>query len=170
MRDPDEGARTDRPTRIATVATLLLLAFAPSAPAGVRDDRPNLVGGEMGGRGLVLTANYERYITDQFGIGGGIMAIGGSDGLLTIAPVYASALFGNINSLYLAAGGTHVTGTGNSFNSSWLIHGSIGYQYQSTGGLFVRPFFSIISSTGKDSEDRPRFLMVLPGLTIGMSF
>jgi hypothetical protein len=160
----------NRATPIAAVATLLLLALAPSAHAGVRDDRPNIVGGELGGRGLVLTANYERYITNQFGIGGGIMAINGSDGLLTIAPVYVSVLIGNINSLYVAAGGTHVTGTGSSFNSSWLIHGSIGYQHQSTGGIFVRPFFSIISSTGKDREDIPRFFILLPGLTIGGSF
>ena len=160
----------NRATRIATLATLLLLALAPPASSGVRDDRPNVVGAELGGRGLVLTANYERYITNQFGIGGGFMAIGGSDGLLTITPVYVSILTGNINSLYLGAGGTHVTGTGMSFNSSWLIHGEIGYQHQSPGGLFVRPFFTIISSTGKNTADIPSFLIALPGLTIGGSF
>lgn len=48
----------NRATRIATVVTLLLLALAlaPSAPAGVRDDRPNIVGGEVGGLGAPAAA------------------------------------------------------------------------------------------------------------------
>jgi hypothetical protein len=154
--------------RCAVLASVLLFAFASLATAGVRDDHPNLVGAEVLGRGIVLTLNYERFLTNHFGVGGGIMTIGGSNGLITLVPMYASVLTGDTHSLYLGAGGTLVNGTGEIFNfdTSWLLHASIGYQYQSPGGFFVRPFFSIIGSTVDDSNG----FIVWPGVTLGGSF
>src|SRR5262249_15364193 len=95
------------------LALALALAAAPIAgAAGVRGDHPNLVGGELLGRGFVLTVNYERYLNNNFGLGGGLMGFGTSDGTVGIMPLYASFLSGDAHSLYLAAGGALLGGGG----------------------------------------------------------
>ncbi len=154
---------------ILVAAAVSLFALPSVAASGVRDERPNLIGGELGGRGLLFTLNYERFITNHFGLGVGVMAIKVSDGGVTIIPVYASFVSGNTHSPYLSVGTTMLSGGGDiqDWESTWLIHVSAGYQYQSSGGFFVRPFFTYMRPTEQGSGDG---FLVWPGLTIGGSF
>src|SRR5262249_3096161 len=86
----------------------MLLLRASTAWAGGREDKPNLVGGEILGRGILVTLNYERFLTNAVGLGAGVMAVasGGETGV--IAPFYLSLLTGDENSLYTSAGVTYV--------------------------------------------------------------
>jgi hypothetical protein len=155
-------------------ATLLLMAAATLlAPLialadGVREKHPNLVGGELMGRGFALTLNYERFLTNNFGLGGGVMAIGTSDGLVGIAPLYASFLTGDNHSLYLSAGGAFLGGGGSiqDYESTWIMQGSVGYQYHSDSGFFVRPLFTFNQATSGSGGG----FLIWPGVTIGGSF
>lgn len=159
-----------RSTRTAMVLLLASTLFAPVsiATAGVRDDHPNLIGGELAGRGFLLTFNYERFLTNHFGLGGGIMAVGTGEGVVAILPLYASYVPGDVHSVYLAAGGALVGGGGSyhDYESTWVMQGSIGYQFQSPGGFFVRPFFTLNQATSGSGGGH----LVWPGLTIGGSF
>ena len=149
---------------VLLVAGALLVAPSPSS-AQVREEHPNLIGGEVGGRGVVLTANYERFFTNNFGLGAGLMAIGASDGFVGVLPLYASITLGDVHSLYLGAGTTYVFGDGSiddDFESELLATLSLGYQFQSYGGLFVRPLFTVFFN----DDD----FIVWPGITIGGSF
>jgi hypothetical protein len=164
----------DIPPRSAPrTAVLLALAFILFAPltvsaGGVREDHPNLVGGELGGRGFVLTLNYERFLNNHFGLGGGVMAIGGSGGMVGIMPLYASFLTGNTHSLYLSAGGAFLGGGGaiQDYESTWVMQGSVGYHFQSPAGFFVRPFFTYNQATSGSGGNS----LIWPGITIGGSF
>ena len=71
---PDPPPR--RATRGAFLLGLALVLVAPVtvSAAGVREEHPNLVGGELLGRGFALTLNYERFLNNHFGLGGGVMA------------------------------------------------------------------------------------------------
>lgn len=150
-------------------AVVSLFALPPVTKAGVRDDRPNLIGGELGGRGVLFSLNYERYFTNDFGLGAGLMAVKTSGGGITVVPLYASFVPGNTHSPYLSAGATLISGGGDlqDWESTWLLSLSAGYQYQSSGGFFVRPFFSYLRAMEQGSGDP---YIVWPGLTIGGSF
>jgi hypothetical protein len=154
---------------VQAMAALLVLALllAPSARAGIRDEKPNLIGGELLGRGLLLTLNYERFVSNQFGFGAGLMAIGGSGGMVAIVPLYLSALTGDQHSLYTSGGITILSGGGSveDFESEIVFQVSLGYHYHSRGGFFVRPLFAYMAPT-----DDPGDFIVWPGLTIGGSF
>jgi hypothetical protein len=154
--------------RIAALAAFLILMSAPLAHAGVRDDHPNLIGGELMGRGFILTLNYERFLSNQVGLGAGIMAIGTGSEQAMIMPLYVSFVTGDVHSLYLAAGGA-LLGAGGSFRdyeSTWIMQGSLGYQFQSPGGFFVRPLFTI----NKATQGSGGGTLVWPGITLGGSF
>lgn len=151
------------------VLTLSLLAPWAATAAGVREDNPNLVGGELMGRGFVLTLNYERYLSNHFGLGGGVMAIGTGQGAVGIMPLYVSYLPGDVHSIYLAAGGALVGGGSgdlHDYESTWVMQGTVGYQFQSRSGFFIRPIFTFNQSTLGSGGD----FLVWPGLTIGGSF
>ena len=146
------------------LAGAMVLAAAPSS-AQVREQRPNLVGGELLGRGILLTANYERFFTNQLGIGAGFMGIGASDGFVGIVPLYGSLTLGDIHAFYLAAGTSILFGDGSiddDFTSEAVATLSFGYQYQSYGGFFVRPLFTFLFN---DND-----FLLWPGITIGGSF
>lgn len=155
---------------VLIAAILSSIALPPMAMANVRDERPNLIGGELGGRGVLFTLNYERFFSNDFGLGAGLMAIKTSGGGATIVPLYASFVPGNTHSPYLSAGATLISGGGdvNDWESTWLVTVSAGYQYQSSGGFFVRPFFSYVRAMEHLESDDP--YIVWPGLTIGGSF
>jgi len=151
-------------------AVLVSTIMLPSAgTAGVRDERPNLIGGELGGRGLLFTLNYERYISNEVGLGAGLMAIRTSGEGITIIPLYASFTPGNTHSPYLSLGATLLAGGGDleDWESTWVMSFSVGYQYHSAGGFFVRPFFTYLSPTEAGAGDE---FLIWPGLTIGGSF
>jgi len=154
--------------RIMVFATCLCMAGLPGiSSAGVRDDKPNLIGGEILGRGIIVTLNYERFVTNNFGLGGGFMAIGGSGGAVAVVPLYLSVVPGDIHSVYLSAGATlGVDAASSSIESQWVITTAVGYQYHSPNGFFVRPLFTLLVPAGGDSSD----FLIWPGLTIGGSF
>jgi len=150
-------------------AVVSSFAFPQAATSGVRDERQNLIGGELGGRGLLLTLNYERFVSNEVGLGFGVMAVKTSGEGIVMLPLYVSFLPGDAHSPYLSAGATLLGGTGDfqNWEDTWLVHLSFGYQYQSSGGFFVRPFFSYVRPTEQGAGDE---YLVWPGLTIGGSF
>ena len=154
---------------LAVVVVLGILSGPGLATAGIRDEKPNLIGGELLGRGLAITLNYERFLTNHLGFGGGLMSIGGSGGSVTVLPLYASLVPGDVHSLYLSAGATFVGGGGSfqDYESTWLLNGALGYQFQSRGGFFVRPLFTYMVPTDRGTGDE---FLIWPGMTIGGSF
>jgi len=150
--------------RIACLLALMILSPRIVSAAGVREVHPNLVGSEVLGRGFALTGNYERFLTNHFGLGVGFMMAGSSSDAIAVLPVYASYLSGDTHSLYLGAGAMLFTGSGGS-ESTWIPQASFGYHFQSPSGFFVRPFFTInIDRSGSGSH------FIWPGVTIGGSF
>jgi hypothetical protein len=83
--------------------------------------------------------------------------------------LYASFAPGNTHSPYLSVGATLLAGGGDfqDWESTWLVTASAGYQYQSRGGFFVRPFFALLSPISEQGGDA---YLIWPGLTIGGSF
>ena len=151
-------------TAVLLLAGALMLG-APNASAQVREQKPNLVGGELLGRGGLLTANYERFFNNKFGIGAGFMGVGASGGFVGIIPLYGSLTLGDEHALYLAGGTSIVFGDGtidDDFHSEALITASFGYQFQSYGGFFVRLLFTFFFN----DDD----FLFWPGITIGGSF
>jgi hypothetical protein len=165
---PDTPPR--RATRGAFLLGLALMLVAPVtvSAAGVREEHPNLVGGELLGRGIALTLNYERFLNNHFGLGGGVMAVSTGGGTIGIMPVYASYLTGNTHSLYLSAGGALLGGAGSiqEYESTWIMQGSVGYHFQSQGGFFIRPLFTFNQAAFGSNGG----FLVWPGITIGGSF
>ena len=154
----------------ALVAVALSLHAGPSqSTAGARDERPNLIGGELGGRGLLFTLNYERFLSNDIGLGIGLMAVKTSDGGITVIPLYASFAPGSTHSPYLSVGATMISGGGDiqDWESTLVVTASAGYQYHSRGGFFVRPFFTFLTPTESGTGDA---YLIWPGLTIGGSF
>src|SRR6185503_5022288 len=88
------------------VSAMILIASLSNVGALAQgQEQPNLFGIELLGRGLLYSANYERYVTPRIGlgVGGAYCSIDGNR--VTIVPVYASwTPVGDRHSLYLAAG------------------------------------------------------------------
>lgn len=154
---------------IIAAGVACLLAAPSVASAGIRDERPNLIGGEILGRGVAVTANYERFVTNQFGLGAGVMAFGASGGGVSIIPLYFSYVPLDAHSPYVSVGGTILAGGGdlNDWESTWLTHVTVGYQYTSAGGFFLRPFFTYLRPSQRGGGDE---YMIWPGVTVGGSF
>ena len=158
-----------------TLVTLMILVgaglgtFVPEAAADLRDDRPNLVGGEILGRGLFLTFNYERFFTSHLGAGAGLMAIGTDDGNVSVVPVYVQFLSGDRHNLYLGAGLTVFSGgeSINDYESETATTLSFGYHFQADSGFYVRPIFTFLNLTDVDSGDSG---LLWPGISLGGSF
>jgi hypothetical protein len=149
----------------AAVCLLLIFLAAPLAAQteGIRVQRPNLVGGELGGKALIYCMNYERYFVNNVGIGVGMMGFGFEDGFVGLFPLYGVLALGDIHSLYVAGGGDYAAGSANwsELESTWIGIASVGYMYQSPSGFFVRPTINLLF---KDS------FLVLPGIAFGGSF
>jgi len=156
-------------TIFALVCIICCGSLAGDAGATMREEKPNAVGGELLGRGIVLTLNYERYLTGHFGIGAGVMAVGADGGSVFILPLYASYLSGDKHNLYLSAGVT-ILGGGDElsdYETGQFGTFAIGYHFQSDSGFYVRPLFSFLDVI--DADDGGSGL-VWPGLCLGGSF
>ena len=147
----------------------LLIPLVHSSASGqeplVRDERPNLMGGELGGKAVIYNFTYERYFSHRVGVGAGFMGIGTSEGAIGLIPVYLTVTpVGNQHSLYLSVGGDIVVGSEDwdEVDSEWLTVFSVGYLYHSLNGFFVRPTMNVIF----DADD----FLVLPGVALGGSF
>jgi hypothetical protein len=160
------GGRVRRGLLVGLVGLVGLGMLLPGLPvsAQVREQAPNLVGGELLGRGVILTLNYERFLTNTFGLGAGLMGLGTSDGFVGIVPLYASIVTGDVHSFYASAGTSILFGSGalEDFESEAVGSISLGYQLHSYGGFFVRPLFTMLFNDGD--------FLVWPGITIGGSF
>ena len=153
----------------AVLMCLLVVFLAASAAngEGIREEKPTLVYGELGGKAFLYSMGVERYFTNVVGVGAGMMGFGSDEGFVGLFPIYLSLNpAGDIHSPYFSTGITIVSA------SSWdeteanvLFTGSVGYQYQSEGGFFVRPTMNILFDTDSDG-----FFVVLPGVAIGGSF
>lgn len=146
---------------------LLLVATASWAWAETGGFKANRVGAEILGRGLALTLNYERYVTANFGAGAGLMYIKVDDGSVAVVPVYASYITGGMHNLYASAGATFLGGGGSiqDYEGTTLLTAALGYEYQSPGGFFVRPLFTVLVPTEGDEDS-----IVWPGIMLGGSF
>lgn len=162
---------TDRegcvPTRWVHLAVLGgWLLCVPPAVGQVRAQRPNFIGSEILGRGLLITVNYERWLTPRAGLGAGLMAIGTSDGAAVIAPLYLGFAPGDVHSPYLAVGTTYAGGGDvHDYEDLWLLTFSAGYQFHSSGGFYVRPLFTLFLPTDGSDE-----FLIWPGISLGGSF
>jgi hypothetical protein len=152
---------------VSIVVALLLLPIVAHGE-GVREQRPNIVGGELVGRAPILTVNYERYFNNKFGIGVGVLGAANDNGFFGFLPLYVSINpVGDTKSLYLSLG-VNIIGGGENLedteSTSLIIFGA-GFQYQSPGGFMVRPgLYGLVPSS--ESDD----FLVLPGVSLGGSF
>jgi hypothetical protein len=147
-----------------TGITLVLLCTTASAQGDVvRAERKNLVGAEIGGRGLFFTFQYERFFEPKLGGGFGFFGAGGSDGWFGILPVFLSFAPLDVHTPYLSVGQTFILGDldDDDFDQN-LFFGSAGYQFHSPGGIYVRATFTLFNV-----EDGA---LLWPGVTIGGSF
>jgi hypothetical protein len=147
-------------TTRALIIAALLLTFATAAFAQHND----AAYAEIGGSGIIPTANYERRFTPNFAahIGLGIVTVStdsGDDGSAVTVPVVASYLSHPASNHHLEAGGgvLFITGekTGidaiddDSF-SDFGVTGLLGYRYQKPGRGFVfRASYTPILSDGE---------------------
>lgn len=159
-------------TRFLSLLLLGCIASGAVAADGetiVREEAKNSIGGEIMGRGLVLTLNYERWIDPHVGLGAGLMAISADGEGVIIVPLYVSYVTGNRHSLYLSAGMTSFSGGDDisDYETANVATFAVGYQYQSESGFFIRPMFSYlnVSDIGDGSSG-----LIWPGITIGGSF
>ena len=138
---------------LALLVAGTLLVPGPVAAAVPGHPHQNLLGSELLGRGII-TLNFERRLAHGLGVGGGI-GIGGD--------AYFSYVPGQVHSVYLSAGIGYLPRI--YFRpDSWHGQGTIGYQFQSPGGFFIRPMLTTFFL----NEDET--VRALPGLTIGGSF
>jgi len=142
------------------------LLCAPPALAQVRAQRHNFVGGEILGRGLLITLNYERWVTPHVGLGSGLMAVGTDEGSAVVVPLYVGLASGDVHSAYLSLGTTYAGGVdSHDYEDTWLLTLSAGYQFHASGGFYVRPLFTMFLPTdGSDS------FLIWPGISLGGSF
>jgi hypothetical protein len=154
-----------------SLCLLVIVATSVAGPAwgeGIRERRPNMVGGELAGRAPLITVNYERYFNNKIGIGAGLMGAGNADGFFGFFPIYLSLNpIGDTKSLYLSAGLNFIAGGGNDGDteSERLYTFGAAFQYQAEGGFVVRAgLYGLVPSSSSDD------FLVLPGVTLAGSF
>ena len=155
---------TFKRTTLALICCLLIPSIAAAQESAWTRERKNLIGGEILGRGIFVTVNYERYLTDVFSAGIGAFGIGGTDGAVFIMPLYAGATIGHPHSLYLSAGLTVFGGSSFDGPVDTAVDSTpvfqIGYQYMAESGFYVRPAINFLSEVG----------IAWPGFSIGGAF
>lgn len=156
--------------RALALVLALIICFASTATAGVRDERHTLIGSELLGRGGIITFNLEYFLNNSFGLGGGILAAGNGDGGFLILPLYLSVVPGDVHSVYFGAGLSLFAGTNYGDTDSFTVFtASVGYQYHSYGGLFIRPTLTLMMATEETTGDSAEAIL-WPGVAIGGSF
>lgn len=148
------------------VAIFLVTLSSFAQTRGIREEKPNIIGGEVGGRAFIYSINYERYFNNYIGVGLGGMGIGTKSGGFGLIPIYLSLNpVGNYHSLYLSAGAElgilGVEGMPRTW-SKWLGIGQMGYQFQKKSGFVFRPTLTLLF----DGND----FLAWPGLFFGAGF
>lgn len=133
------------PAAVAAGVVAILLSVAVAEAQNVVD-QSNLGGVEFLGRGVLYSANYERYIR-RVGFGAGIASWRINNKTIAIIPVYVSFRpIGDTQCLYLSAGatvGSHVT-TLFTGPTTVLDTAAVGYEHLSKSGLVIRPTFNLL--------------------------
>jgi len=150
------------------VFTILILLSSSQSSAQYSNTSPvkNQVYLELGGSGLTYSINYERLVSENFALRGGIGITPGLlfiDGTLFTIPVSGSYLIGgDFSKLELGLGATYITSTDIEFFdlpagsfSAVAIDGIIGYRGGSPQGGFV---FRIAFNPMYSSEFNPNFI------------
>jgi hypothetical protein len=141
----------------------LVSAVTGVAAESIRETRPNAVYGELGGRGLILSANYERWIQSRMGVGAGIFGVLVDDDGFYVLPVYLSFASGDTHSLYLSTGITfHSGGDDDPPLDGSFGTVSVGYQLDTDAGLMVRPTATFMFAGGSS--------LLWPGVAVGGRF
>jgi len=145
---------------------MLLLSLGSSAQAQtVSQGGPNFIGVELLGRAFLYSINYERYITQRFGIGVGIATWEIDNRVIGIFPLYMSVTpIGHKHGPYFTAGMTVGVRASTFYDSPTAALGTVGagYQYTSDRGFVIRPTLHMIF----DRQNRAFW----PGITIGRRF
>lgn len=159
-----------------SVCLLVVLVLAPLAARGqdvpnVRKEHPNLVGGEIGGRAILYSLTFERFIIPQVGVGVGFTGFAASEAGVFLVPLHVSLVpVGSVHSLYLSGGATWVAAGVDNWKeteSLWIGTATFGYLYQSRSGFFVRPSFNLLYH---DDEGEGLSWVIWPGIQLGGSF
>jgi len=154
-----------RARAVGLLAVTVFALSAGSAAAQLREQRPELILGEAAGRGLVLSASYERFVTTSFAVGGGIGVFPGPWGVVLTVPLYGSLVLGETHALYLGVGATLTPGGGGDddrIDSGAMGTFAVGYQFQSSGGFVVRPTLTLLANNG--------YVGIWPGIAVGRAF
>jgi hypothetical protein len=139
----------------------------------------NLIGGELLGRPVFYSINYERHVASRVSVGVGLAWLPVEVSSLSqetikrdavIVPVYSSwTPLGDRNRLYLAGGATfgwsHERGTGfpgSGDRGGAMGTATIGYERRTRGGFVFRPSANLLYLD--------RQLFPWPGLLIGHTF
>jgi hypothetical protein len=150
------------------VFTILILLSSSQSRAQYSNTSPvkNQVYLELGGSGLTYSINYERLLSENFALRGGIGITPGLlfiDGTLFTIPISGSYLIGgDFSKLELGLGATYITSTDIEFFdlpagsfSAVAIDGIIGYRGGNPRGGFV---FRIAFNPMYSSEFNPNFI------------
>ena len=108
----------------------------------VSQSEPNLIGVELLGRAFLYSVNYERNITQRFGIGVGMATWEIDNRLIGLFPMYLSVTpIGHKHRPYFTAGMTLGMRASTFYDSPTAAVGIIGagYEYSSDRGLVIRP-------------------------------
>ena len=148
-------------TAVAVIVITLLSVAAVEAQN--LEDRPNLGGIEFLGRGLLYSANYERYV-NRVGFGAGFASWRIDHKTIAVLPVYVSFRpIGNTHSLYLSAGATVGSQVKTLFNKPTFAcaTAAVGYEHLSKSGLVIRPTMNLLFNGEA---------LLWPGLMVGYRF
>ena len=135
---------------------------------------------ELGGNGIIYSVNYERLLSENFSLRGGIgisPTLGLVDGIFIFMPVTGSILLGSSTSkLEIGLGMTYFSGKETEFlgnakdgqsESELFMTGILGYRYLSSGGLIVRVVFIPFFNPDKTNDSK---FLPWGGLSFGYSF
>jgi hypothetical protein len=148
-------------------ALLLFLLPACSSLGQSRTDLPNDLTLDLLGRCLVYSFSYQRIVSQNFGIEGGLSILGGSaasvvfisgGGRLYLSPRDAApCLSGGIVAVTASTG----AGPFSSNASTAYLYGGPGFEYRSSGGIVFRGSVYFLIRDG---------FFVWPGVQIGIAF
>lgn len=122
--------------------------------------RANLFGIDLLGRALIISLNYERYVTPRVGLGVGVGSGGGDDEL--IIPLYVSLNpIGPAHSLYAGAGASVEWGR---YSSDAWGTVTVGYEYRGKDRMVAR--LTLNGMFDRESEG----VFLWPGFMFGARF
>jgi hypothetical protein len=155
--------------RILTAVVLCAMMFASekSMAQSSRLEMPNDVNIELLGRCILYSFNYQRMLSQNFGLEGGFSLIGGSGASITLFSAGARAyLLGGNSSPCLGAGFVFASASTDAGPFSGSSSGSYGYiapgfEYRSSGGFLFRASINFLVSDG---------FFVWPGFQFGIAF